>query len=57
MEQLINYVIDNYNKADIPLEGFILEEYNINKDRIFTVALLDNYKFIPDIIKTMHDNN
>ena len=38
MESLLTYVLDNYAKNDLPLEGLIIEQYNDERDRIFTMS-------------------
>lgn len=40
MQMLVPYVLDGYASNDFPLEGMILEQYNVDKDRIFTLDYL-----------------
>jgi alpha-glucosidase (family GH31 glycosyl hydrolase) len=56
MESSLSYVLDNYAKNDLPLEGMIIEEYNEDRDRIFTWSY-GSWKTLPNVTRDMHANN
>ncbi len=56
MESFLTYVLDNYAKNDLPLEGLIIEQYNDERDRIFTMSQ-SSWKTLPNVTRDMHEKN